>query len=453
MTRVTYRDLVLRQVLPAAALALVATALSPAPTSYAADGGAQPPAARSASATGTAGRADVAARRGTTRKINHQAWDGSAQLKKGRFAAARVKRGRVFAQPAASTRSRALDGTSYTTSRWDGPWHRPGFSFTELIASWEAKTPGDSWIEVEVKGRAADGRRSSWDLMGRWASGDKYVERTTVSGQDDDLASVNVDTWRAPAGLVAYRLRVTLGRKAGASTKPPSLGMVGAMASRLPSGSVSASKPGVVSNAGGKVLAVPTYSQMIHQGHYAKWGNGGEAWCSPTSTSMVLGYYDALPSAKDRGWVPEGHPDPWVDHAARMTYDHGYDGTGNWPFNTAYAARQTGAAFVTRLRSMREVEQLVAADIPVVVSIAFGRGEISGTPISASNGHLLVVVGFTRDGDVVVNDPAGANNGAVRRTYDRGQLENAWLPRSGGTAYVITDADHPLPAPEKHSNW
>ena len=41
------------------------------------------------------------------------------------------------------------------------------------------------------------------------------------------------------------------------------------------------------------------------------------------------------------------------------------------------------------------------------------------------------------DGDVVVNDPAGATNGEVRRVYDRAQLERIWIAASGGTAYVI----------------
>src|SRR3712207_8816990 len=35
--------------------------------------------------------------------------------------------------------------------------------------------------------------------------------------------------------------------------------------------------------------------------------------------------------------------------------------------------------------------------------------------IPASNGHLLVIVGFEADGDVVVNDPAAATNAEVRR--------------------------------------
>ena len=75
-----------------------------------------------------------------------------------------------------------------------------------------------------------------------------------------------------------------------------------------------------------------------------------------------------------------------------------------------------------------------------------------------TNGHLLVVVGFTESGDVVVNDPAAAQRAGVRRTYDRGQFENAWLKRgsnggSGGLAYVIRDAAHPLPARNGATNW
>ncbi len=236
-----------------------------------------------------------------------------------------------------------------------------------------------------------------------------------------------------------YDVGLSLLRRTGASTKPPSLGHVAATTSRRPSNSPSTSKPGKVARAGGAVLDVPRYSQMVHEGHYPQWGNGGEAWCSPTSVSMVLGYYDALPKEKDYSWVPEGHTAPWVDHGARMTYDHGYDGTGNWSFNVAYAARLVGRADVSRLPDLRAVERLVADGVPVIISIAFGAGELSGAPISSSNGHLLVVVGFTADGDVVVNDPAADSPAGVRRTYDRAQLERAWLDASTGTAYVLRD--------------
>jgi hypothetical protein len=141
-----------------------------------------------------------------------------------------------------------------------------------------------------------------------------------------------------------------------------------------------------------------------------------------------------------------------------MTYDYGYDGTGNWPFNTAFAATRTEQAFVTRFASLRGVERFIKAGIPVITSLTFGRGQLTGAPIGSTNGHLMVVVGFTATGDVVVNDPAASNKKGVRRTYDRGQFEDAWLKRgssggSGGLAYVVRDAMHPLPARNGATNW
>lgn len=396
----------------------------------------------------TAPEAAPAAR--AARAVALTQWDSGASLRAGARDGLVVHAGRLSLGE--TTALRTWSGRQYDVGRWVSPWATPGFSLTELVASWSATTPGDSWLEVSVRGRSGSGTRSSWDVLGRWAAGDRFLRRTTVSGQADDLASVDVDTWKAPAGLAAYQLRVSLLRRTGAATASPTLDAVGAVASRLPEGPVATSARGPVSRAGGAVLDVPRYSQMAHRGHYPRWGGGGEAWCSPTSTSMVLGYYDALPAASSYAWVPDGHPDPWVDAAARATYDAAYEGTGNWPFNTAYAAPLAGHAVVTRLRSLREAERFVAAGIPLVASISFGRGELSGAPISASNGHLVVVVGFRASGDVVVNDPAAPTRAGVRRTYDRGQFENAWLPRSGGLAYVIRDDAHPLPAGSP-GNW
>ncbi len=383
----------------------------------------------------------------TPSEVSLTRWDSAAELAAGKPRGVTVTGDALTLDAPAPGRAR-LGATTYETGRWRSPWVDSGFAFDELVASWEATTTKRSWIAVEVRGRATDGRRSSWDTLARWATGDKRVRRTTLSGQKDDLASVAVDTWRAPAGLTRWQLRVTLARKAGtkAAVGVESLGAVTSAAT--PAGPTSA--PGV---GRGVVLDVPAYSQMTHRGHFPQWGGGGEAWCSPTSLAMVLGYFGALPPAPS--WALAGDPDPWVDATARAVYDHGYDGTGNWSFNAAYAAARMrplgGSAFVTRLRDLTEAEQLVAAGIPVVVSIAFGKGGLTGAPISSSNGHLLVVVGFTSTGDVVVNDPAAPSNATVRRTYSRAQLERAWLDASGGTAYVVHDAAHPLPS--SPSNW
>ena len=55
----------------------------------------------------------------------------------------------------------------------------------------------------------------------------------------------------------------------------------------------------------------------------------------------VLGERDGYPYAPtdaETSWVDP--PDPDVDYTARFVYDYRYQGAGNWPFNTAYAAER-----------------------------------------------------------------------------------------------------------------
>ncbi len=404
---------------------------------------------------GPAATADAVA---PPRYVAYHHWATGAQLATGRSRGVSVVHGRLrLGHPRLHT---TFQGTRYEGGRWTSPWVDPGFALTELVPSWEARTPRGTWIKVLVRGISEGGTRSSWDRIGAWASGDATIRRTTFGAQRDDLARVATDTWMANyGGFASWQLRVVLYRKVGL-TRSPRVDTVGAMVSQLPAvDRVTTSNPGVAS---GVVLDVPRYSQMVHRGEYPRYGGGGEAWCSPTSTTMVLAYYDALPPRAAYAWVDRSYSDRVVDHSARMTYDYGYGGTGNWPFNTAYAATYTRRAFVTRFVSLTGVERLVKAGIPVVTSITFARGELHGAPIGASNGHLVVVVGFTASGDVVVNDPAASTDAGVRRTYDRGEFENAWLKRypsggtmrgSGGLAYVIRDGAHPLPARHGSTSW
>ena len=389
------------------------------------------------------------------RRIDYTQWTSPAQLSSGRLAGVRVANGRLrMAAPIGSRRYVDPHGhrtKTYAFGHWTSPWTSPGFGLTELVPSWDATTVRDTWVQIQVRGKGASGR-SSWDTIARWSAGDSRFHRTNAGEQGDDLAHVDTDTWIGNSGVefASWQLRATLFRAVGTKATP-FVDTVGAMSSRLPQvGGVRTSRPGVAS---GITLQVPAYSQMIHRGEYPQYGNGGEAWCSPTSTSMVLGYYDSLPSAQEYSWVSTGYRNRFIDHAARMTYDYQYRGTGNWPFNTAYAANHADHAFVTRLRSLREAERFIKASIPVVASVTFGAGELDGAPISSTAGHLMVIVGFTNNGDVVVNDPAARRNSGVRRTYDRGQFEDAWLPKSGGLAYIIRTSDRPLPERNGVHNW
>ncbi|KRB44897.1 peptidase C39 family protein [Terrabacter sp. Root181] len=347
---------------------------------------------------------------------------------------------------------------TYEYATWTSPVVPPGFGLTELVASWNAATPGGSWVEVRVRGTSA-GTTTKDYVLGRWAAEDPAdgggIHRTSLAGQGDTVATVYTDTLATRKGfsLTDWQLEVRLLRPQG-SADTPSVSVVGAMASALPDAKKVPRSPN--GPACGTTLDVPTYSQEVHVGHYPQWDNGGEAWCSPTSTSMVVAYWGAGPSSAETAWV-DPPVDAQVDFTARNVFDYTYDGAGNWPFNTAYAATRGDLhGFVTRLRTLTEAEEFIAAGIPLVVSVSFKKGELTGAGYG-TNGHLMVVVGFTESGDVVCNDPAShlvASNDQVRVVYDREEFENVWVPHSGGIVYVIRPAGRALPPALAHEpNW
>jgi hypothetical protein len=86
------------------------------------------------------------------------------------------------------------------------------------------------------------------------------------------------------------------------------------------------------------------------------------------------------------------------------------------------------------------METFVSAGLPVIASIKVKPGELDGTPYPSTDGHLLVVRGFTADGDVIVNDPYG-EPGSIRRIYKRAQFERVWQDGSHGAVYLIGPAD------------
>jgi hypothetical protein len=347
---------------------------------------------------------------------------------------------------------------SYDQTSWTSPQVHTGFGLTELIASWNATTPPGTWVEVAMAGQTDLGTTTKWYVLGRWASGDDTaagdIHRTSVPSQGDTNGSVAVDTFVAATGrtLDSWQLKVTLYRLAG-TTQTPAVRSVSAMASHLPDDKKVPASP--LGGAEGLTLAVPTYSQETHVGQYPQWDGGGEAWCSATSTAMVLDYYGAGPTALETAWVDPAYSDPQVDHSARSVFDYAYDGAGNWPFNTAYAGSRGLDAFVTRLRSLTEAEQFIKAGIPLVASLSFKKGDLPGAGYG-TNGHLMVIVGFDAAGNVIVNDPAShliASNDQVRTTYDRLAFENAWVPHSGGLVYVLHPAGTALPPTGAQANW
>jgi hypothetical protein len=90
---------------------------------------------------------------------------------------------------------------------------------------------------------------------------------------------------------------------------------------------------------------------------------------------------------------------------------------------------------VERFRNWESVKEQITKGQPVIASIAFRKGEFGSAVISRTNGHLIVIRGFTSDGDVIVNDPANKEKGEAA-VYKAEELGRAWFGH-GGVGYVI----------------
>lgn len=257
--------------------------------------------------------------------------------------------------------------------------------FDRAVLSWNASGPAS--FEIEVGG--------NWHLVGKGGEAPEGVK----SG------AVDVDTLVLKEPARAFRFRATPEKGAAVTLVAVAHWKNG---ERRPFAAVK-------SAAWGKLLEVPERSQVVEK------KDPGEI-CSPTSLSMVLEFHGVKKETAE---------------VCRGVFDHAQKIYGNWPLNTAYAHRVTGReAYVVRAGGLEAVEEEIAAGRPVVLSHMWKAGDLDGAPIASSNGHLIVVVGFTPEGDVVVNDPAG-KPGEVRRTYKRRQLYATFLERGSGILYLL----------------
>lgn len=318
------------------------------------------------------------------------------------------------------------NGGSYLYGTWVSPVYTTNVAWLWSVPSWEADTPDGTWIQVELRALQS-GVWTKYYNLGIWASGTGTIERHSLDSQGDKSGSVATDTLILKKSATALQFRATLFTTNSSLT--PTIRQLAAV---LVNTNLANALIPPNTAVWGTELAVPERSQM----DYLPDGSG---WCSPTSTSMIMAYWANITGNQTL--------DQTVPNAAAGCYDYVYEGTGNWPFNTGYAASFGLEGFVTRLQSMSQIEQWIGAGVPLAISISFGTGELDGAPISSTSGHLIVVRGFDAAGNVICNDPAAdrTQGEVVRIVYNRAQLEAAWLGGSGGVVYVMYPTGHAIP--------
>lgn len=302
------------------------------------------------------------------------------------------------------------------------PWN-------QSIISWNADAPAGTFLKVEAAA-ISGGKETKFYTMGEWSLDGKLYPRTSVRGQRDADGAVDTDTLIVNEPADAARIRVTLGGTNGAM---PALRFLGIDFSNTKA-PVAQRAPNRV--AWGKIIATPEHSQHGYPNE--------KGWCSPTSLSMVLSRW--------AGILNRPEMDLTVPQVAAAVYDQGFAGTGNWPFNTAFAGSFTGMrAYVTRLDDLSEVEDWIAAGIPVILSARWDW-LLPGRPLDP-DGHLIVCIGFTQNGDVVINDPATRldRGESVRHIYKRADAIHSWT-KSHNAVYLVYPEGAKIP-PNKYGHW
>ena len=294
----------------------------------------------------------------------------------------------------------------------------PGFSFTQLILSWNA-TMLDT---ISVLHFSVDVSPDSE----KWQTFDYQAWGAQIDGDTSERGSKNIQG----LGRIVTDFLVLEKPMHYARVSLAAVGLPGAHGVNLRRLSLSFSSnesdwktynkihSALARPEYGKVkLAVPYFTQRSLPSNLS--GN----CCSPTSVSMVLNYYG-------RSVTPE--------EFAYLVYDPRGEIYGNWPYNAAAAyIVGMGRTWVETHCSFDEIYDEVAAGRPVVISIAYGYDELPHSPIhEALEGHLITVVGFDGPDVVICNDPAGHNveDGIVN--YPRRELEIIWQ-KHGGVAYHI----------------
>ncbi|HTL55447.1 MAG TPA: C39 family peptidase, partial [Candidatus Limnocylindrales bacterium] len=262
--------------------------------------------------------------------------------------------------------------------------------------------------------------------LGVWSKDRDRGPRHSQAGQHDSDGDVSTDTLILGRPAKDLQVRVTVSKPANSPNKA-----IKFLGVSLADTNVTPAPLAARQEAWGKLVPVPERSQMPYP--------NGNTLCSPATVSMILGYW-----AQDLKRPDLDQPVPEI---ADAIYDSQWHGTGNWPFNMAYAGSfNRMRAYVTRLSDIAELEAWIARNLPVGLSLDYDRLRAKGP---GPNGHLVVLVGFTESGDPIINDPGTSEH--VRKTFPRKNLIDAWAC-SRNTVYLVYPEQTTLPI-DRYGHW
>lgn len=278
--------------------------------------------------------------------------------------------------------------------------------FKDVVASWNGSTFKNSYIEILLQFKTETNLWSEWFSYGKWSNLGCNIG--SVRNQKDELGAMYTDQIVVNSEMcaVAFKYKIKFYRESVDIKSPILRENIFTFTAK---NSDVADEKYLIEDID---IKVPEKSQMIVP-------EIGNSICSPTSISMLMAYYGI---------------DQKPENVAANCFDNGARMYGNWSYNVAYAGENGFRAYVKKCNSISELIDIVKTGQPVAASIKTQEQKmIAGSPQAYKYGHLLVLRGLTKDGFVIVNDPASKEVENVKRHYKISEFEKAW----SGYIYLI----------------
>lgn len=280
------------------------------------------------------------------------------------------------------------------------------FAFDSLVLSASAKLQKDAAILLQASVETENGWSGFYKLA--------YISnnyKKTFEPQKDEFASTDIDTLLCKKPANRFKYQITILGKA----------KINLLCAALTNTTAFYDKELAQETLDLKDFELPfaPVSQMEFEDKTI-----ANKICSPAALTAVLNYYGKKVNLAE---------------TVKAVYDENAKIYGTWPLNTAVAAQTGLTSCVVRCSSLAQAEGEIYKGRPLVVSVGYKKGKLKNAPLAATAGHLVVIIGFDKNGDVITIDPSAKTAAQARRVYSRAQFAEAWLKNKKGLAYAIED--------------
>ena len=284
--------------------------------------------------------------------------------------------------------------------------------FTQLIFSWNIIRPEKGYFSFYIKVRDAQTKKwGEWHTIADWG---ENIQKTYLSKSNGLSSFVHVrlelDTQKSADSFlikIEPHDEAHLGLLYGLSAAVSHFGLFKAESCDDIKQHL---KSVIISN-------MPTIAQYTFD-HVDK-----NRICSPVSCAMVVQYIT-------------GNAVNLSDFIAAI-FDEGLSVYGSWQCNVAQVfdiCKGKMNCFVRRANSFIDLYHYLEKQLPVIVSV---RGELPGAFKPFPHGHLMVIVGWSKEtGEVICHDPAAESDDMVIKRYPLESFLRAW-ERSHRLMYAV----------------